>query len=302
MTLPLQPNLVGLATAPADCIWDPAKQQLVNKTVAQVSAGSWMQHKSVVPNFLEHYHNWIHSTQLNDISGLESFPSQQFSQGTTESFDKFYIAHHNRTFRCYRGEYLYHQLTWNAANMSWSYLDDAPLSGCDAVVLSWPFADTGNQKHTTDLLDQCAGLGVPVLIDCAFFGICAEHNFDFSHPAITDVCFSLSKSFPVSGLRVGMRYSKNITDGLNVYGRTQYVNKLAAAVATELFEHQSPDDLYLKYRNQQLAWCQQYELEPSQCVTFGLDRNHRYDNHNRGSADSNRICFAQFFNRGALPL
>ncbi len=302
MTLPLQANLIGIATAPADCVNDPNKDQLVHEITRQVAGTAWLEDDHVVPMFLKRYQNWINSTEINKVSGLDAFPSVQYAQGTTESFDKFYIRNHQRRFRCYRGEYLYHELSWKANGYNWAYIDDEPLAAGDAVVCSFPFADTGNQKHTQELLDDCADLDIPVLFDCAFFGICAEHNFDFSHPAITDVCFSLSKPFPVYGMRIGIRFSRDTTDGLNIYGNTHYVNKFGAAVGLRLFEHQHPDAIYQNYRDQQLTWCKEYNLVPSQCVTFGIDHEHKYDNHNRGSKDTNRVCFAKFFNKGYLPL
>lgn len=301
MTLPLQANLIGIETAPADCVNDPAKDQLVHNIVKSISV-DWLEDNHVVPQYLARYRKWIESTELNRVSGLDQFSSVAYSQGTTESFDKFYLRNHNRRFRCYRGEYLYHELSWKHSGVDWAYIDDMPLAAGDAVVCSFPFADTGNQKHTKELLDQCAELGIPVLFDCAFFGICSGHDFDFGHAAITDVCFSLSKPFPVYGMRIGIRFSKDTADGLNIYGNTHYVNKFGAAVALKLFDSQRPDEIVINYKGKQLAWCQQYNLIPSQCVTFGLDYNHKYDNHNRGSRDSNRICFAKFFNKGHLPL
>ncbi len=302
MTTPLQANLIGIATAPADCVNDPLKDELVHEVTRQIVGTQWLEDDDVVPMFLTRYKNWINSTKLNKVSGLDAFPSVNFAQGTTESFDKFYLRNHARRFRCYRGEYLYHELSWKANGNRWAYIDDEPLAQGDAVVCSFPFADTGGQKHTREFLDRCAELEIPVLFDCAFFGICAGHDFDFGHPAVTDVCFSLSKPFPVYGMRIGIRFSKDTVDGINIYGNTHYVNKFGAAVGSRLFEHQHPDDIFNAYRDQQLAWCKEYELTPSQCVTFGLDYNHKYDNHNRGSKDSNRICFAKFFNKGYLPL
>lgn len=302
MTLPLQTNLIGIATAPADCVNDPVKDQVVKEIICKVAATSWLDDDHVVPDFIQHYKNWIASTTLNSVTGLDKFPSVCYSQGTTEAFDKFYLRNHRRRFRCFRGEYLYHELTWKNLGYNWTYIDDEPLREGDAVVCSFPFADTGNQKHTQDLLDQCNNLNIPVLFDCAFFGICADHKFNFDHPAITDVCFSLSKPFPVYGIRIGIRFSKDTTDGLNIYGNTHYVNKFGAAVGTHLLAQQGPDEIYVNYRSQQIKWCSEYNLVPSNCVTFGLDYNHTYDNHNRGSKDTNRICFAKFFNKGCLPL
>jgi len=301
MTTPLQSNLIGIATAPADCVADPVKDQLVQTIIKSIGA-NWLEDDYVVPHYLKRYREWIESTQLNYVTGLDNFPSVTYSQGTTESFDKFYLRNRNRRFRCFRGEYLYHELTWRNLGHDWAYIDDKELQANDAVIFSLPFADTGNQKNTQELLDTCLSLGIPVLIDSAFFGICSGIDFDYSHPTITDVTMSLSKPFPVYGMRIGIRFSKDTTDGLNIYGNTHYVNKFGAAVGVQLFNHQHPDKIFTRYKDQQLAWCEKYNLIPSNCVTFGLDYNHQYDNHNRGSADSNRICFAKFFNKGYLPL
>jgi len=301
MTLPLQRNLKDIATAPADCVKDPLKDQLINSIVQTITIAQ-LDNDSVIPHYIKRYCEWIQSTQNNRVTGLDNFPSVNYSQGTSESFDKFYLRNHRRRFRCFRGEYLYHELTWQNLDYNWAYLDDQEIRANDAVVISFPFADTGNQKHTKQLLDQCADLGVPVLIDSAYFGICSGFDFDFGHPAITDVAMSLSKSFPVYGMRIGIRFSKHTTDGLNIYHKTHYVNKLGAAVGIQLFNHQTPDYIFSRYQNQQMAWCKQYNLVPSNCVIFGLDHNHQYDNHNRGSADTNRVCFSKFFNKGVLPL
>ena len=301
MTLPLQANLKSVVTAPADCVQDPLKDLLVDR-VMQTMTVQQLNSDSLVPHYLQRYREWIQSTKHNRVTGLDNFASVNYSQGTSESFDKFYLRNHHRRFRCFRGEYLYHELTWQNLNYDWAYLDDQELQINDAVVISFPFADTGNQKHTLQLLDRCATLGVPVLIDSAYFGICSGFDFDFGHPAITDVTMSLSKSFPVNNLRIGIRFSKDTTDGLNIYHNTHYVNRFGAAVAIQLFDHQSPDTIFSQYRDQQMEWCQKYALEPSDCVIFGLDYYHRYDNHNRGSADTNRICFAKFFKQGVLPL
>lgn len=301
MTKPLQSDLIGIPTAAADCVYDPDKIQLVQHILQSVGT-TWIEDDQVVPLFLRRYRDWIQSTNLNTVAGLDHFSNVVYSQGTSESFENFYLRHRNRRFRCFRGEYLYHELIWRNLEYNWAYIDDDELRPNDAVIVSLPFADTGNQKHTKQMLDLCAELDIPVLIDSAFFGICAGINFDYSHPAITDVTMSLSKPFPASGIRIGIRFSKNTADGLDIYAKTNYVNKLGAAVGFQLLDHQSPDYIWSRYRDHQLAWCKQYDLVASDCVTFGLDYNHKYQNHNRGSVDSNRICFAKFFNKGHLPL
>jgi hypothetical protein len=302
MTLPLQPNLVGLPLAPAQCVVDPAKDMLVARAIAD-SADN-IHDSLILPRYFERFQQWIQNTDLNTVIGLSDYPVTDFSAGTSEAFDKFYLKHNQRRFRCFRGEYLYHKLSWENQNRSWAYLDDEPLAVNDAVVISLPFADTGDQHpgYTNVFLDQCEELGIPVLLDCAFFGVCGEILFDFTHPAISEICFSLSKAFPVSTLRIGIRFSReNDNDSLTVYNSTQYVNLLAAAVGTRLMNQQRADEIWRRYRLQQIAWCKEHDLVPSNTVIFGLDRKNLYPQYSRGYPHSNRICFAKYFNQGLLP-
>lgn len=300
MTQPLQPNLVGLPYAPAEAVLDHWQSQQVHAAIC--SATDFYKSNDIVLTFGKAYRQWIQSTVLNQVRGLELFAQCDFAQGTTESFDKFYLRHHTRRFRCFKGEYLYHSLAWQSQNMSWTWLDQEPLAVGDAVVISLPFADLGSAhpQYTAELLNQCAELDIPVLLDCAFFGICADIDFDFCHPAITDICFSLSKTFPVSKLRIGIRFSKSANDTLAVYNRTAYVNHFGAAVGVELLKVHGPDTIYDRWRSVQLDFCSTLDLVPSSTVIFGIDHNHGYDNYNRGMQHTNRLCFSRYFQQGKL--
>lgn len=290
--------------APAEAIVEQHKIGLVQLAVSRAAMAGALHDSSVLDKFCNQYRFWITSTQLNKVKGLDKFPVMAYSQGTTESFDKFYMKNHSRRFRCFPGEYIYHKLTWQRS-FNWAEIHSIQdLNSNDAVVISVPFADTGNypQALTTDFLDRCAELQIPVLIDCAFFGICASIDFDFDHAAITDICFSLSKTFPVNLLRIGLRFSRcDDNDSLLIYQRAQYVNRLGAAVGLELLNSISADHTFLKWRNQQMHFCLEKHLVPSNTVIFGIDTTHAYDQYNRGSVDTNRLCFSRYFESGLLP-
>lgn len=305
MTLPLQSNLLGLPLAPAQCVVDAEKERLVTQAIISSAQNNLWHDAGLLERYLEDFTQWIISSKNNKITGLDQLPVAVFSAGTSEAFDKFYLKHCGRRFRCFRGEYLYHRLVWQNQNLSWCYLDDEELQSNDAVIISLPFADTGSQHpmHTRKLLDSCLALGVPVLLDCAFFGICGGIDFDFSHPAVTEVTFSLSKVVPANTLRIGIRFSRtNDGDGLMIYNSTQYINCLGMAVAVRLMPSHHPDETFDRYRAQQIEWCRLHDLEVSDTVIFGLDTKHAFDHYNRGYPHSNRLCFAKYFNQGPLPL
>ena len=245
----------------------------------------------IIDSFLCKYDLWIKSSTLNKFIGLDNYKHRCYSLGTSEAFDKFYMKNAKRRFRCFKGEYMYHKLSWRD-KFEWDWLDDKPLSKTDAVVISLPFADTGD-KHINyeQLLEQCCELNVPVLIDCAYFGICRDINFNLDYDCITDITFSLSKTFPVAYARIGMRCTKiDDDDSMFVYSKVNYNNKIGALLGIKYFERFTPDYITEKYVDKQLNFCNTIGVNPSKTVLFGIDYKHKFDEYNRGG-DSNRLSF-----------
>ena len=245
----------------------------------------------IIDSFLCKYDLWIKSSTLNKFIGLDNYKHKCYSLGTSEAFDKFYMKNAKRRFRCFKGEYMYHKLSWRD-KFEWDWLDDKPLSKTDAVVISLPFADTGD-KHINyeQLLEQCCELNVPVLVDCAYFGICRDINFNLDYDCITDITFSLSKTFPVAYARIGMRCTKiDDDDSMFVYSKVNYNNKIGALLGIKYFERFTPDYITEKYVDKQLNFCNTIGVNPSKTVLFGIDYKHKFDEYNRGG-DSNRLSF-----------
>jgi hypothetical protein len=139
-----------------------------------------------------------------------------------------------------------------------------------------------------------------VLIDCAFFGICGNVTIDLNHRCITDITFSISKTFPVSHLRVGMRLTRtDDDDSLLVHNKTNYTNRLGAGVGLELIRRYDADWNWNTWRTTQVEFCQQLGVEPSDTVIFGIDSDPASP-YNRGGK-TGRMCFAKFLYNKQLP-
>jgi hypothetical protein len=237
------------------------------------------------------YRTWITNTRNNTVRGLELFPNAVFSHGTTESFDKFYTRHRNRTVRVLAGEYAYHQY---AVNCQVGGIDDVTADDC--VVVSLPFADSGTQYLYRELMQRCTELGVPVLVDCCWFGMCSGIDFDFTYPCIEDVVFSLSKTFPVNKLRIGCRFSKPYCDGLTVYREHEYTNFYLQHIAMDLLAQFTSDYMFNKYHLKQLKLCKQLQVTPSPVVNLAWGSGENWTYLNRGGP-FNRLCLSDGFSK-----
>ena len=294
------PNLKNLPFGGAQAVRDPEVISTVNQWHNQLSLVTILDDVTVVDRFLERYQHWINNSLYNELD-ITAFTVACYSQGTSESFDKFYLRNHGRRFRCFRGEYMYHMASWRNYFPDWAWLEDDDIQRHDAVVISLPFADTGNEHVAMrDVLSQCDKLGVPVLIDCAYFGICREIRFAFDYDCISDVTFSLSKSFPVAHARIGMRLTRvDDDDSMLVNQKTNYTNRVSAALGLALIQQYHADHSVMRWHTSQLEFCSALDLMPSQTVIFGIDNGDRSE-YNRG-AKTNRLCLARYLPTGKLP-
>lgn len=253
---------------------------------------------SIIDEYLYEYDSWIKNSKSNIFTGLNDFGYRCYSNGTTEAFDKFYMKNARRRFRCFKGEYMYHKLAWRN-KFDYAYLEDTPLHKNDAVVISLPFADTGDiHRDYFGLMRKCSEMDVPVLVDCAYFGTCRNIHIDVAYPCITDITFSLSKTFPVAYARIGMRYTKEDNDDtMFVYHKINYNNKIGALIGLEYFKHFSADYIPQKYIDKQLDFCNTLGVEPSKTVLFGIDYLKQYNVYNRGGI-SNRLSFHKQYIKG----
>lgn len=292
------PNLKVLPFGGAGAVQDPAQLKALEEFHFDSST---LLDDTVTSRFLDRYRNWIMSSSSNKIKGIDQFPYACYTNATTEGFDKFYLKNAKRRFRCFRAEYMYHILSWRNCFPDWKYLEDEPLDSNDAIVLSFPFADTGNKHHQMDaIMARATELGIPVLLDMAYFGICSGLDFDLTWPCITDITFSLSKSFPIPHARVGMRLTRTDDDDpLFVVNKTNYCNRMSAAIGHHMIDRFGPDHIPDTYRDLQQQWCREIGAEPSHCVIFG-NGDERWKVYDRG-AGNNRLSFNKYLGTGKLP-
>ena len=253
--------------------------------------------KNIHSKFLKLYINWIKSSKLNKLKNLNLFKFACFSNGSSQAFDYFYAKYNNRNFRVFKGEYVYHKLSWRNHFPKWKYINKMDFKTNDALIISLPFSDTGS-KHPKmeEIIKICDKKNIPVLVDCCYFSMCKGIEFDFNHNSIKVVAFSLSKAFPVSRLRIGMRLTREDDDDpLFFVNKLGLVNKLSAYVGIELINKFKFDYIYKKYHKLQTYYCKKMKVEPSNVVNLAVG-GEKWKQYNRGGK-TNRLCLSSLYEK-----
>ncbi|NBP57223.1 hypothetical protein EBU71_11955, partial [bacterium] len=243
-------KLKNMPYGSVQCIANTELETEVSQLITKVNTNNCLTSPTIHDEFTEAYLYFIKNTKLNLLHGIEDFTARVYSNGTTEAFDKFYLRNKNKRLCYLVGEYMYHIASASAFFSEHTAITDYDmLKNGDALVVSYPFADTGNEPNEIKtLLEICTQRNIPVLIDCCYFGVCANISFYFNYPCVTDLTFSLSKNFPVQHLRIGMRLTRTDDDDpLFVYNKNKYVNRLGAAVGLELVKKYNADYNYNTY-------------------------------------------------------
>lgn len=229
-------------------------------------------------NFSKDFDYWILNSKLN-VKGLPE-PNYIVS-GITDSFNQLYGLYNK--FGIFKGEYGYHKLTLNNDRITYN------LKEADCIIVSHPFSADGLSSMSK--IETADSYNKPIFIDCAFFGICDNVDFDFrKFKNIKTIAFSLSKTFGTGFHRVGKIFTLDKFP-VSVYEEWGYQMLSNAEVHYKLIKTIGPDDTFARYREKQIKICNDLNLIPSDTVIFGLDYTERYKSYNRGNV--NRICISE---------
>lgn len=220
--------------------------------------------------FFQTFDSWLLGSKLNKISGLSAFTHRDFIAGVTHSLDDLHICY-GQSLVAMENEYAYHRRL--KPDFSLKKLKD--LKTGDVLVFGAPFSYYGDlHPQTIEILNKCLNLNIPVHIDAAWFGCMRDFNFNFDHPAIATVSFSLSKGLGLGSNRVGVRYSR-----LRHNGPVSIVNDYSMEINSVMscgihfMEKFGSDYLQNRYAEAYKIVCEKLQLKPTKAihVAFGED-------------------------------
>lgn len=253
----------------------PMVDDEIKKYISEIDFGelfrnrdSWFNLPSTDIEFTNMHTEWIKSGTHNTITGLDSFNHQTIIHGCTEALTDFHWAFRKKRLRLFDKEYAYNEMS--AEDFTWMHDDE--LREGDALIISNPFNSLGRTHPEFEkTMETCTDLNIPVLVDCCFYGMCYDVDFNFDYPCIEAACFSLSKTFALGNFRVGTLYSKNPAPShIRSLHEWVYTPQVAAKVTMKLMEKFGPDFLVNRYKSTHLELCKEYGIAPTTTLVLGL--------------------------------
>ena len=248
-------------------------RSLKQQTPESISLDSWR-----VENYLDCFIDWINNSTSNTIIGLDRFKHKAYCVGAMDAIQSF-VYRHTRDYRIRfaQAEFVGAKIACNSVGAHWAYLEDAPLSRYDALIISLPYAGNGDTlPDYKDIIKQCNLLDIPVLLDLSYFGVSYNFVFDLTSPCIKEIVFSLSKCFSTS-LRLGMRLTVNSYDDIVQHmSNDRTLNRIATNVGMHLMQMFTHDWFINRYQPLQSKLCKQLDLTPTPTVTLTIGNEHQH--------------------------
>lgn len=283
--------MFGILQSGAQPIRDPDIAHMI-ANIGMDEAASGMYDRDFISTFMDAYDAWIRSSKHNAIRGLDSY-DRFMCFAVTHAIEQYLMKHRSKRIRTFKGEYPGTMELIRGYGLDHEYLDGSIPNYGDTVIISAPFSGTGNMHpDMSAVLDRCDELRIPVMLDCAFYGICQNLRLNLNS-SIETVAFSLSKCYSLQNHRIGMIYSIDPPVGISLLQRFGYTSRFGASLALYLFDAYGPDHAVDRYGPVQKHVCDALGgLEPSDTVIFG-NGDSRWSIFDRGGS-CNRVSLADF--------
>ncbi len=130
-----------------------------------------------------------------------------------------------------------------------------------------PFPYGGDVHPQMDqILDTCLSRGIPVHIDGAWISCCRNINFDFSHPAITTFCISLSKG-GLGGNRIALRFAHERPQGAITIMNDFNMNcQSLVSMGINFMQEIGPEYFWKKYEDAYKQVCTDFNLDSTKAI------------------------------------
>lgn len=243
------------------------------------------------------WRKWLTNSDNKVLLGLDSFQHQDYTHGTSQTFDQFVLRHcSSRTIAVFKGEFQYHACI--SKKVPFEYIESLDNIQPDhALIISLPFSDLGCVFPNFEvLLNKCTELQVPVCLDLAYWGIAKNIHLNLDqYPCIVEVASSLSKPFfTLENHRVGIRFSRNyLDDGISMINEVNMQNFFSMSLGVHYMKSFSCDWNWKYHSDRYKQICLDHALTETDTVIFGIGKSSTYQEFERGIPGNYRVCVSK---------
>lgn len=222
----------------------------------------------VYTDFKKEMTGWLLRSQLNNITGLDSFNRVDIINGCTQFIDSQYMT---GPVQILKGDYRYHSRLNPDIDFSVpEYLHrDLPL------IIAMPFPSTGDvHSQMKEILDEAGNKGVDVHVDGAWLTCCRGIDFDVSHPSIKSVGISLSKGLGLGWNRIGLRWTRQPgADSVTIMNDFNMNLRASVMIGLHFVRNLPPDYLWNTHSDRYYQVCRDFGLTPTKSIYLALKQD-----------------------------
>lgn len=246
----------------------PLSDNLIEETIQEVLDGNLDKDISdnIYVDFKETMSGWLKTSELNNITGLDTFDRIDIMQGCTQYIDNIYMQCQPQVLV---DDYRYHDRLGNWGTRPGLLRENIPL------VIAMPFPSTGAVHiNMEEVLDEAQDKGIGVHVDGAWLTCCRGINFDLSHPSISSVGISLSKGLGLGWNRVGLRWTKNKQpDSISIMNDFHMLLRAPIMIANHFLSNFQSDYLWNTHGDNYFKICQDFNLTPTPAIHIAMRDN-----------------------------
>jgi hypothetical protein len=248
----------------------PLSNAVIESEIQSILHGNWDDDISdrIYTDFKSECEEWIFSSKLNTLTGIDTFTRKDIIIGCTQFIDNLYMQ---GPIQVLRNEYRYHERLGLAyVKDVGSLIPDIPL------IIAMPFPSIGApHQDMEEILHECKIKNIAVHIDGAWISCCRDITFDFNHVAIRSVGISLSKGLGLGWNRVGLRWTKETkTDAITIMNDFNMNCRVLAKIGLHFIRKFPTDYLWTMYGKLNAQVCNDFNLTPTRSIYLALKDGH----------------------------
>lgn len=244
----------------------PLSDTKIEQTIQDVLSGALDKDisDSVYANFKSEVTDWILSSDLNTLTGLDSFTRIDIINGCTQFIDNLYIQ---GPVQVLEDDYRYHQRLNKA-----KFVNPGLLKNYVPLIIAMPFPQIGSpHRKMNDILDEAYEKFIPVHIDGAWITSCRNIDFNFNHAAIRSVGISLSKGLGLGWNRIGLRWTKEkCSDSISIMNDFNMNNRALSMIGLHFVRNFKSDYLWKTHGERYKKVCEDFNLQETNSIHLAL--------------------------------